>query len=98
MTGAPNKATPFPVLPIQKCSASSEPSALSLSLVYSGDGAHQRSKGRVALTPSLTLGTEDRVCLPRTQGLHLGGEVDKSMGIPCTTEDFAMSIMVRVLQ
>ena len=42
MTGAPDKATPFPALPIQKCSASSEPSALSLSLAYSGDSAHQR--------------------------------------------------------
>ena len=40
MTGVPDKATPFPALPIQKCSASSEPSALSLSLAYSGDSAH----------------------------------------------------------
>jgi hypothetical protein len=44
VTRAPDKATPFPALPIQKCSASSEPSALSLSLTYSGDSAHQRHR------------------------------------------------------
>ena len=51
MTGAPNKATPFPALPIQKCSASSEPSALSLSLAYSGDSAHHRVPTPHGITP-----------------------------------------------
>ena len=91
VTGVPDKATPFPALPIQKCSASSEPSALSLSLAYSGDSAHQRHrhvngrgrKGRVT-TYSYKGRSHERereICTDRT-GNHYKGPVPTTYPCP----------------
>ena len=45
----PIRQLPFPCFTAQKCSTSSKPSALSLSLAYSGDWAHQRTKTQSSL-------------------------------------------------
>ena len=51
------------MLPAQKCSASSEPSALSLSLTYSGDSAHQRVR-LWALLAKAPLAAANRQSIP----------------------------------
>jgi hypothetical protein len=53
-----------------------------------------RSKGRVARNPSLNFGTDDLVCLPMMHRSHFGGEVERLIGIPCTTLARAISTMV----
>jgi len=56
---------------------------------------YMRSSALVALAPSLTPGTDERVCLPRMQCSHLGGGVEVSTGIPSTTWERAISMIVR---
>src|SRR6266581_2900713 len=57
-----------------------------------------RSKGTFAFSPSLTFDTGDRVCFPRIQGLHLGGEEERLMVIPSAAPCLAMSTMAPTLQ
>src|SRR6266702_175988 len=67
-----------------------------------GIGPHKSTKtfpSRLfAFTPSRILGTDDRVCLPTMQWSHLGGAHERSIGIPWTASERAISIIVRTLQ
>ena len=57
-----------------------------------------RSSGRSAFSPSLTLDTGVRVCLPLMQASHFGGEEDRLIVIPSTVCLRAMSTIAPKLQ